>query len=170
MSNIDLWPSDIDFDERIVSPISILKEQAALLGQKTQNIVEGEVTSRQDGTSFIHAFRISAPTLGYVFHLFAVIQPIDFYPLSVVELPPFSGELKRDGFGFCLQTAAGFGSPASSVFSDDYKTLRCIQKSRSPLVDVSDRFLPESTPFSTCRKSSRRRRCPNNFHGDSCSQ
>ena len=73
-------------------------------------------------------------------------------------------------FGFCLQTRQGFGSPVSSVVSVDYRILRCIQKPRSPLADVSDTFLPESSPFSACRKSSPPGRCPSSFLGGSCSR
>ena len=73
-------------------------------------------------------------------------------------------------FGFCLQTRQGFGIPVSSVFSVDYRTLQCIQKPRSPLADVSDTFLPESTLFSACRKSSPPGRCPSSFLGSSCSR
>ncbi len=40
----DLWPEQIAETDQ-VSPFSILKEQAALLGEKTQGFVEGEVTT-----------------------------------------------------------------------------------------------------------------------------
>lgn len=40
---IDLWPEDFaSVGER--SPISILKEQAAYLGKRTKNLVEGKVS------------------------------------------------------------------------------------------------------------------------------
>lgn len=39
---VDLWPADIG-EPNIRTPVSILREQASLLGEKTNNIVEGQV-------------------------------------------------------------------------------------------------------------------------------
>ncbi len=40
----DLWPNDFKIDD-IKAPVTLLREQASLLGQKTQNIVEAQVRS-----------------------------------------------------------------------------------------------------------------------------
>ena len=83
----DLWPSDIgSFDG--VAPISILKEQASLLGKKTSNVIEGFVESVDSdwwnsSTDFHYAFYINAPTLAYRYRLFVMSHPIDFYPIKL---------------------------------------------------------------------------------------
>jgi hypothetical protein len=41
-SNIDLWPQ-INKTVKIDTPLSILRQQAILLGEKTSNIIEGEI-------------------------------------------------------------------------------------------------------------------------------
>ena len=83
----DLWPA-IE-QPTIKAPVVILREQAQLLGEKTRNIVEAEVT-RIEGEDWIpwyhfaYAFWIVAPTLGnYRYRLFAIAHGIDIYPVLV---------------------------------------------------------------------------------------
>ena len=57
----DLWPANIA-DSNLVTPITILKEQAALLGEKTRQLVKGEVVTQATGNLFVHYFYIAAPT------------------------------------------------------------------------------------------------------------
>jgi hypothetical protein len=72
----DLWPNDLGLVD-IKSPLSILKEQASMLGQKTQMIVKAEVDrgnkeiylrsdliTAEDLKKFIYGFYIFAPFLG----------------------------------------------------------------------------------------------------------
>jgi len=86
----DLWPDDIPRIE-LRSPVAILREQASLLGRKTQNLVEAEVkpldtksspsTGRYD---FGYAFLVTAPALGnYRYTLFRIYHGIQLYPLDV---------------------------------------------------------------------------------------
>lgn len=99
MSNhiIDLWPSDLG-ETDIVPPVAILREQAALLGNKTKNLVEArvstskatsphEIFTRFDGLrpgDFIHQFILVAPALGnYMFDLFTIYHGIKMYPLTI---------------------------------------------------------------------------------------
>ncbi len=81
----DLWPESIG-ESSLVSPVSILKEQARLLGQKTKQRVTGEVATLINGAFFVHVFNISAPTLSYKYELFRVTHKISFYPLVVRHL------------------------------------------------------------------------------------
>ena len=60
----DLWPANIA-DSNLITPITILKEQAALLGEKTRQLVKGEVVTQATGNLFVHYFYIDAPTLSY---------------------------------------------------------------------------------------------------------
>ncbi len=84
-STRDLWPDDIKVDE-MVTPLSILKEQASLLGQKTQNLVEAEVQTKPLGADFSHSFFLVAPPLdNYRYKLFEIHHPIDMYPVKIVD-------------------------------------------------------------------------------------
>ncbi len=78
----DFWPSNIA-DSRMTTPVIILKEQAALLGDKTRNLVQGEVLTQAVGNMFVHHFYVSAPTLNYKYELFEISHGISFYPLNV---------------------------------------------------------------------------------------
>lgn len=80
----DLWP-EITFEEQLDSPVAILKEQAALLGDKTQHIVTAEV--RPLGTSianqFVNGFYLVAPVLeNYRYRLFTISHSVDPYPVT----------------------------------------------------------------------------------------
>jgi hypothetical protein len=85
--NVDLWPS------RFVaatggSPIGILRDQAALLGTKTDNVVQATVKSsatRDDEVE--HRFYLLAPALdNYRYLLFTVRYRVDKpFPLKLQE-------------------------------------------------------------------------------------
>lgn len=80
----DLWSKNIG--KRIDnSPVSIMREQAKLLGQKTNNLVEAEVgIGSPNNGSFVYHFYIVASTLNdYHFRLFTVEHDIDIYPLTI---------------------------------------------------------------------------------------
>ncbi len=81
----DLW-GDIEVVEG-QTPLSILREQAALLGTKTQNLVKARVrTYGGSDASFIrHSFRLVVPALdAYEYELFAIMhRPIDLYPVHL---------------------------------------------------------------------------------------
>lgn len=81
---LDLWPSGIEV-ERISAPLIILREQAALLGERTKNLVQAEVIeeeSRRD--RFIFYFFLLAPVLGnYRYQLLTVSHDIDLYPVEI---------------------------------------------------------------------------------------
>jgi hypothetical protein len=77
----DLWPSNIA-DSKLVPPVALLREQAALLGRKTRQLIDGEVTTDTTGALFVHHFYIAAPTLQYRFELFTVSHGVTFYPLT----------------------------------------------------------------------------------------
>jgi hypothetical protein len=76
----DFWPANIA-ESNLITPVTILKEQAALLGEKTRQLVKGEVVTQTTGTLLVHYFYIVAPTLSYRFELFNVQHHVNFYPL-----------------------------------------------------------------------------------------
>jgi hypothetical protein len=73
--------------EGIRTPVAILREQAALLGPKTQNVVEAKVqTQAQPGGIFIHIFDLVVPALdSYTYRLFSVSHPMGLYPMKAAE-------------------------------------------------------------------------------------
>jgi len=86
---IDLWPKELStVDQR--SPLTILKEQASLLGEKTQNIVIAVLENydllmalTMRGYPFKYAFMLTCPALSnYRFRLFSIGYDIYMYPVS----------------------------------------------------------------------------------------
>lgn len=98
---IDLWPKEIDFTQ-VKAPVTLLKEQAALLGQRTKNLLEAEVELYDGGFNYLitnladkvfgkgksqffhYAFYFIAPTLNnYHYRLFVMSYDIRLYPLII---------------------------------------------------------------------------------------
>lgn len=79
---IDLWPK-AKFEPDIVTPVSILRRQASLLGEKTQQLVTAEVASGVFGDEVVHFFRLVVPALdNYKYELFKVSHTVDrLYPV-----------------------------------------------------------------------------------------
>jgi hypothetical protein len=66
----------------IRSPVSILREQAALLGSKTNNLVEARVETITYQGTFTHYFDLVVPALDYKYRLFAIQHGVDMYPIN----------------------------------------------------------------------------------------
>jgi len=81
----DLWPANIA-DSNLVAPVSILKLQAASLGEKTRQLVTGDVVTQTSGNLFVHYFYLVAPTLSYRYELFHITHGVSFYPLNLLHL------------------------------------------------------------------------------------
>lgn len=81
---INLWPNNIS-ETNDVSPVSLLREQANLLGEKTKNLVVADVSRGSfDNQNFVYHFYIVAPTLNnYRYRLFTVEHGIEMYPLTI---------------------------------------------------------------------------------------
>lgn len=87
---LDLWPQEIVL-EQVKPPVTILQEQAILLGEKTRNLVKAEVdvdansmsSIYGDSADFLYAFYLTAPKLGdYHYRLFSIEYPMVFYPVQ----------------------------------------------------------------------------------------
>jgi len=90
----NLWPRNLTVTQR-KAPVTILREQASLLGEATQNIVKGTVISSQNSnTEFRYAFLIVAPSLGnYQYKLFTISHGIDLYPVIIIPDEEIKDEL-----------------------------------------------------------------------------
>ena len=78
-----LWPEDFGEAEHVVTPFSILKQQATALADRTGGELEGRVTRRADDEGdFLYSFRILAARLNYSYELFtAWHDPVANYPI-----------------------------------------------------------------------------------------
>jgi hypothetical protein len=56
------------------------------LGEKTRQLVKGEVLTQTTGHLFVHYFYIAAPTLSYKFELFTLSHGVNFYTLVMKYL------------------------------------------------------------------------------------
>lgn len=80
------WPTDFGVDTEI-TPLTVLKEQAALLGERTKNLVEGVVQTRpEDKAEFRHSLYLSVPTLAnYRYFLLSVAEEPRGYPVRIFD-------------------------------------------------------------------------------------
>jgi hypothetical protein len=77
----DLW-GDLGV-ANVLTPVAILREQAALLGTKTQQLIEAKVETETYGKDFKHSFNLVVPALdNYRYELFWVKHDIDLYPVQ----------------------------------------------------------------------------------------
>ncbi|MBA4067574.1 MAG: hypothetical protein C0501_28475 [Isosphaera sp.] len=78
----DLWPTDFGTSPQ-PSPASVLRQQAYLLGQRTQNVVVGEVESKPKKDRFVHTFYLSAPLLDFRRAVLHAEHGVEFYPAEL---------------------------------------------------------------------------------------
>jgi hypothetical protein len=84
----DFWPREIA-TKQVVTPVTVMREQAALLGPKTNYLVEARVRTLagSDGKGLLHNFELVVPTLDrYVYRLFTLYhEVVNLYPITCVE-------------------------------------------------------------------------------------
>jgi hypothetical protein len=78
-----LWPTDFG-EVAVLTPVAVLRQQGAALGQQTQNIVYGRVQTVGDGQLFYQNFSLYCAPLTYETHLLQVTHGIDLYPAQVI--------------------------------------------------------------------------------------
>ena len=81
---INLWPPEIEVIN-ITPPVTILGQQATMLGSITKNIILGDVKAREsEEYDFSYIFYIVAPALSnYRYKLLTIYHNIDLYPVTV---------------------------------------------------------------------------------------
>ncbi len=128
----NLWPNDIAVVAAVDTkpPVAILREQAALLGQSTQNLVEAQVAEGQqsvtlaDGmvqvarrirgeytqpsrrTIFVYDFFITAPSLYYKYRAFTIQHNIDLYPVQIDADEDIHTEITPEGAERIIEAAS----------------------------------------------------------------
>ena len=82
----DLWPANFGTSS-VVPPVVILKQQAAILTQRTRRILQGEVLSEAGEETVYHNFYIKASALdNYRYKLFWVSHNVaSLYPVTVSD-------------------------------------------------------------------------------------
>jgi hypothetical protein len=150
----DLWPADLA-TTITSSPITILKEQASLLGMKTKNIVKASVrridihpvttsrhvasakTSTAPQAPFNYAFNLVAPALdNYTYRLFTVSFSVDLYPATFSLDDDIDQELGRNDIdGLVAADAADFISHLSRI-PGSQKTRKVINAILSQSTDL----------------------------------
>lgn len=79
------------------TPSAILKEQAALLGTKTRNLIEARVNTDAAFGEIRHRFFLVVPALGdYTYQLFRIEHDVNLYPVTVESEPPVRLDSERD--------------------------------------------------------------------------
>jgi hypothetical protein len=79
----DFWPDGLGVIDE-VTPLLVLKEQAAALGRKTRNMIEAAVeTTVRDGW-FRHTLKLRVPTIGdYSYKILTISHGADPYPVEI---------------------------------------------------------------------------------------
>ena len=86
----DLWPAEL-VAGKVRAPVALLHEQAALLGDKTGNVVQARVVPveqfvfvKRQYEPFTYSFLLHAPALGsYRYRLFDITYGVALYPVRV---------------------------------------------------------------------------------------
>ncbi len=102
-NNLDLWPESFVVEFKINPPLMILREQASLLEKKTGGLVKAVVQKGENAIAeaaisalmrkstnglITYSFWLLAPELGnYMYLLFSIEQPVEMYPLRIVDSP-----------------------------------------------------------------------------------
>lgn len=76
---VDLWGEIIASPMR--TPLTVLKEQGALLERKTNGMLSFEIKSSSNGESFSHIFYLHSPILNFSHFLLGIHHPIEIYPI-----------------------------------------------------------------------------------------
>lgn len=127
---IDLWPEDIQA-VRVKAPVTILREQATLLGRRTKNIVTAEVVRRVSIETLAYSFYIVGPAISnYRWQLLTIRHSGPLYPLTLELAPGVLQELCDDaaphGVTATVSSRNEFLVELRKVFSAN-KTLRVIR-------------------------------------------
>ena len=86
MTNISLWPDTFQTSPKPLGPTELLREQADLLGEKTNGVVKAQVNTEVDernSTYFVDRFVLYSPSLNYRYPLFSVRYTARSFPQRI---------------------------------------------------------------------------------------
>lgn len=84
----DCWPDSFQAVADPLTPTSILKMQAAKLGEKTGGIILGEVQARVLGETIRSDFNLIVPALSnYRYRLLSITHGFEQYPVEIHGIP-----------------------------------------------------------------------------------
>ncbi len=78
----NLWPEDIGEFVPSRLPVTVLKEQAAMLGQMTKNVVEGRVSKDYSG-NFSYSLLLKPASFTYSYLLLRIDCQLEGYPVTI---------------------------------------------------------------------------------------
>jgi hypothetical protein len=118
----DLWPEDIAAAEGELPPITILKQQASLLGRRTRNLVEAEVetTGSTDFPGYLrHILFLVAPALNFYRHSLLEVEhdATHLYPATINASRSGNGPSKRRHIR--AKNSDEFKEALKEIFADD---------------------------------------------------
>lgn len=92
----DLWPTDFGVGTE-PTPSTILRQQGYILGERTKDVVYGEVEWKQEEQGkFRHTLYLTAPYLKLRQPVLFVLHGLAPYPVDVVQLSQHGGEVRRE--------------------------------------------------------------------------
>jgi hypothetical protein len=78
---LDFWGELAPAD--VVTPVTLLREQASKLGAKTRHVIEARVDTKTANKTFVHSLVLQVPSLDdYEYELLKVRHGIALYPVS----------------------------------------------------------------------------------------
>lgn len=117
----DLWPEDISAPEGEIPPITILKQQASLLGHRTRNLIEAEVeTGTSDYQRYLrHTLFLVAPALNFYRHPLLEVEhdATQMYPATVRA--SLSGNETSKPRRIKVRNSNEFKKALMGIFSDE---------------------------------------------------
>src|SRR5205807_3389682 len=85
MNTENLW-GDLPKSGDLRTPVSILREQATILGDQTNNVLVGDVITTKRGGNIVSEFEIVAPALdNYRVTVLTISHDMTLYPLLVIR-------------------------------------------------------------------------------------
>jgi hypothetical protein len=116
----DLWPDSISSVDDVTTPVAIIKQQAAFLGRRTNNLVEIAVRpGSAAGQDFLYYVFLVAPALGdYRYLLLQITHGVDLYPVNVLYAPTSASS--------SAETEAAFLEQLQDFFTNE-KTVKVIR-------------------------------------------
>jgi len=95
-ADVDLWPEDLE-PKGEPSPSAILRQQGYRLGERTGDVVYGEVESQYENGEFIHTMYVAASYLRVRKPVLQVRHNLALYP-ATFHFPGTNGEFGRGVF------------------------------------------------------------------------